>query len=68
MAAAAGVDIGGQILIGAFTGGTGTVSMVGSVASCAASNYVMWYGEQAVTKEKQASYWPNNLYFANYYK
>jgi hypothetical protein len=68
MVAATAVDVTAQVLIGAFTGGTGTVSMAGSVASCMASNYVMWYGEQAVTNEKQASYWPNNLYFGSYFR
>lgn len=65
--AASVVDVGSQVAIGALTGGAGTVSMVGTAASCLASNYVMWYGEQAVSKEKQQSYWPNSVYFKSYF-
>jgi len=68
MMAATAVDIGTETLIAAFTGGGGVASGVGSLTSCMASNMVMYYGEQAVSKEKQASYWPNNIYFANYFR
>lgn len=65
MALAFGVDVGLQITVDFLSGGT--LSGIGSLGSCLLGNYIMWYGESAVSKEKQESYWPHNIYFDNYY-
>ncbi|MBN2094687.1 MAG: hypothetical protein JW727_01440 [Candidatus Aenigmarchaeota archaeon] len=65
--AATVIDMGLEVAIDITTAGSGAASGIGGFVSCMAGNFIMWYGEQAVSEEKQEGYWPNNIYFENYF-
>ncbi|MGC9310738.1 MAG: hypothetical protein ACP5E4_03370, partial [Candidatus Aenigmatarchaeota archaeon] len=67
MLAATAADIGIEAAMGIITGGGTMASGVGAFTSCMAGNLVMWYGMNAISKEKQDNYWPNNIYFPSYF-
>ncbi len=65
MALSTAVDVGVELVIDFFT--VGSCYGVGSLTSCMLGNLIMWYGESAVSEKREGAYWPNNVFFGNYY-
>ena len=65
IALATTVDVGVELVIDFFTAGAGAAA--GSFGSCMLGNFIMWHGESAVSEDREKAYWPNNVFFGNYY-
>ena len=63
------VEGGVTALCGLLSGGTAIAvcSSAASIGACELGNYIMWFGQNQITKSKQERLWPRNPYFDEYF-